>query len=361
MTQSFDSILLGSSPLMLMCHNVLSQKENSLLIERNDRFGGAWYTGEKWGIQQLELGCHILKNYPKGASLLKDAGVKTAIMPLQPSVYYCGIKGESFLNTLKITTLKSFNLFRSNKLINKYRVDKLGSLNKSNDIGPYFYLEKGCYSLLTDLLNNSNNRKLNTSIQSVKVEDDVALIELSTGEKIKTKKLYVAKNFKVAELHINGKAISYKYDNYISEHLMFLLDKEMREFSFVDVVGDDLINLISNVGLYADTNGKGVLSMAIQRSSGKAENNLSISSFTNLPGQKEIEELAKTVEEKLRKFKILTSKYTVLDHHYEPYVLDVKLNRTDYDLTTLSRGVITEFDSSDLIDSMLKNPILNAN
>ncbi len=357
MTQ-YDSIFLGSSPLMMMSHAALCKKENSLLIEQSDRMGGAWYTSELWGINNLEVGCHILKNYQKGFELLQKSQLLPDQMQIPPKTLYRTRKGESFMNSLKINFLLLSKTFSKSKLLEMYRVDKIGNLFKKNEIQPYFYFNGGCQELVSGLNKTDCNISQN-SITEISVSNGKALLKLKDGSSLSTSKLYLPKNYKTEKFQIENKSISYEYENYVSEHYVFLFEKEIDHISFVDVVGDDLINLISNVGLYTDTKGKGVLCISIKKSNGVQENNLSVRTYEDMPTDLEQSQLAREIHNKLLDFGIIEESNKLLKSHYEPYVLNVKKNKSAYDLSKLSNGTIEEFDTSDLILSMISNPILN--
>jgi len=353
MTQ-YDSIFLGSSPLMIICHNALNSKENSLLIEQNERIGGAWYTDELWNIKNLELGCHILKNYQAGHELMTKSNLKPIEMKIPPKKLFRTRKGESFLNTLKINFLLMSKAFQKRKLIEMYKVDKIGNLLKKKEIQKYFYFQDGCNELINDLANCDNNI-LTSKIAEVSVKDGKANLILEDGQEVSTAKLYVPKNYRIDRFEIEGEKIAYEYENYVSEHYVFLFENEIKDISFVDVVGDDLINLVSNVGLYTDTIGKGVLCVSIKKSNGVAENNLSVRTFEDMPTKEEQDSVIKLVLQKLKQFKIIDSSNQHLKSHYEPYILNVKTNKSQYDIGELSKGIIEELDTSDLILSMMSN------
>lgn len=355
----FDTIFLGSSPVQMMAHNKSCQNGTSLLIEQKSKLGGAWYTSELWGIKNMEMGCHILKNIPEGLRIMKENGVQLTEMQVPPTMFYNSYKGETFLNGLKLKFLWFRSLFSSSHLHERYFVNKLESGFKSSHITHYHYLPKGCFDLVQQLTPAPETFLTNQTINKVCCENGKVIVDLTNGEQHSCQRLFVPKNYKLEHLTINGQEILFEYDTYISEHYVLKFKDHLNHFSFIDVVGDDLINLISNVSLYTDYQEGTVLTIATKKPAAKTENNLEISGFDGYPTKEEQEKIVNRLIEKLKRFKIIPSKAQFEAFHYEPYLLDVKKNNRAYHLATLSNGQVISLDTSDLVESVINNPILN--
>jgi hypothetical protein len=354
----YDSIFIGSSPLLLMCHNTLCKTQSSLLIEASGKLGGAWYYGDLWDARNVELGCHILKNIPAGYELMKKHGVPLEPMETQPSMRLTAIKGESFLNTAKNAFLYCSKMFSSNKLHSKYRVQKLENIIKRKTLVPYHYLRRGCFDLLESITPAAHTVSKNNPVKSIRVDGTGATLLLADGTQLSASKVYLPRNFNVAAVTINNEEQELRYTAFISEHYLLKYPKNSARFTFLEWLGDNLVNLASNVGLYTET-AFDIIAVAIKKPAGKQENNLNISAFSTLPGESEKQEVAQQIHNKLLSAGVLQPGCKLIDFHYEPYILNSRSRQENDSLAQKSNGVLIFMDTTDLVESISTNRILN--
>jgi hypothetical protein len=354
----YNAIFIGSSPLFLMCHHTLSKTQSSLLLEASGKLGGAWYYGDLWDARNIEMGCHILKNIPKGYDLMKKHGIPLEQMQTQPALLITAIKGESFLNTAKNAFLYSRKIFTSNKLHSKYSVQKLENIVKRKTLVPYHYLRRGCFDLLESLKPDPQTVFKNKPVRSISVAGDVATLLLDDGTQLTADHVYLPRNFKINAIVLNKEAQDLRYTAFISEHYLLKYPKNSVRFTFFECLGDDLVNLVSNVGLYTETQFD-IIAIAVKKPAAKQENNLSVSAFSGLPGEAEKQDVANQIHGKLLKFGVLRPGCKLIDFHYEPYILNSRSRQENDALAKKSNGVLIFMDTTDLVESISTNRILN--
>lgn len=357
----YDHIFIGSSPLFLMCHNEVNKTQNSLLLEQSTRIGGAWYTTNIWGIHNLELGCHILKNNPLGYKLMEAQGATLKEMKLQPSILLCKLQGESALNYVKNITLRTSRIFSSNKLITKHKVQKLEQLLRKRESCPHRYLDLGCYQLIQELSAKSRNLEQDKTVQEISFEEDFAVVTLVNGDSYRAKHVHIPRNCLIPKFTFADKSIEPDYDDYVSEHYILKLNKQKKEFSFIECIGDELLNLVSNVSLYVKDSEHLILAVAVKKPSSVPENNLVVTKFEDLPDEAEQKSTVELIMNKLKAFKVIEKNNELLDFHYEPYLLKPRVNNPELNEHIKKEERLSLHDTTDLIESVINSPILNAN
>lgn len=81
---SFDDVVIGSSPLMLMHAGLLGRQGRRVcLVERAERLGGAWQTARLDNGEDIEIACHLIEVFPGIYELLESAS-GVAFVPLNP-------------------------------------------------------------------------------------------------------------------------------------------------------------------------------------------------------------------------------------------------------------------------------------
>jgi hypothetical protein len=71
--ETFDVIVIGSSPLLLIEALYLERKGHRVaVVEKRDRLGGAWYTIPLWEFESVEVGCHYIERSRKAYAFLQE-------------------------------------------------------------------------------------------------------------------------------------------------------------------------------------------------------------------------------------------------------------------------------------------------
>ena len=62
---SFDDVIIGSSPMMLLQAGMLAREGRSVcLVEREEKLGGSWQIAELENGDRVEIACHLIEFFP---------------------------------------------------------------------------------------------------------------------------------------------------------------------------------------------------------------------------------------------------------------------------------------------------------
>jgi hypothetical protein len=144
----YDIAVIGTSPIaMLEAIYHLSKNENVLIVEADEKCGGAWKSIDICGIANADLGCHLIGSDQKLKNFLKE---------------YFGCK-----------------------FICLQHPDQEAMDSHSQCINGY-YFSKGCYELISRLQamieSYSNAVLLHRKLESIFIDSDRKMIELSLGD-----------------------------------------------------------------------------------------------------------------------------------------------------------------------------------
>ncbi len=151
--KDYDCVIVGSSPVSLIeaLYQEAAGKE-VLILEGDSQCGGAWRAIDICGVAHVDMGCHHIGGNSALADFFSALGCKVISMS-----------------------------------------DPTQAYNPSNaPLGLYF--PQGCYDLISTLeasvQRSSIDLKLNCRLENVFFNEEWALLDTSTGESHRTKKIY---------------------------------------------------------------------------------------------------------------------------------------------------------------------------
>lgn len=361
--EQFDFIVVGSSPLNLVyAMDKKRQGKSVLVIDDKEVPGGAWYTKDLWGYSNLEVGCHTLKNKSKGYRVLKEHGVPMEVMETQPAVTVARPSGLSFLNSMRNGLFYFTHQLTGKATVSRKLYDFYGLITKKRlDTTAFEYCPLGCGDMISGLQRSLEgldiDLRLNTQIESLKLQSENARLILKGKEPIEASQVVLTKNFNIPSFEFEEETIEPVVKSHIGEHYVLRIEGEVKtEFSFIHVHEDDLINLISDTARYTREQKKGeiVLCVSTKTSSGTAENNLVINDSSNSASAELQEPTANSIMKKLKDFGLIDQKSTLKDALYETYPVNVKSAEDLNRLKSLGGSKLQFLDSTDLIDSLVQ-------
>lgn len=359
----YDNIIVGSSPLnLIVALQKLSNNEKVLLIEENEKLGGAWYTKSIWGYKNMEVGCHILKNKVSGYSILTKNGLKLKTMSPKPSVLIAKPNGVSALNKVLNTFFYLVCKIAGKATIERPFYDFLKSLKHGRqERSEYKYFPNGCFELVKklelDILKRNGIIKTNCKIKSANVQNSPICVTSSSGEQMTCKKLILTKNFNIENITWNDTTSNPIQRVLIGEHYVLRLNgKKKSPFSFIHVLEDNLINLISDTGAFCEDvpNTELVLCISVKSGNGVKENNLIVNSIESKPTKTEQNQCAEMLLKKLKDFNLISVSTLMIDFIYESYPVNVKDPNAIKELKERKNPNVEFLDSTDLIDSLIQ-------
>lgn len=107
LAESFDDIVIGSSPLMLLQAGLLAREGRRVcLLERETRLGGSWQTADLDTGETVEIACHLIEVFPGTYEYLEGAsGVPFVPLEAQPiRVHRSGLKVPYFSRLLMLAS-----------------------------------------------------------------------------------------------------------------------------------------------------------------------------------------------------------------------------------------------------------------
>ena len=194
-TKTFNTVVIGSSPICLLYSLNLSGKgQDVLVLEGKDVLGGAWATFSRGQFERIEFGAHLIANYE---GLLRIFSKKYDIafqkLKYQPIAY---LNNHFYKNTdwlwfkhdykeiLKsIVRLNPYHFMIQFRNMVKY-YSKAVYMNliynrfKKND---FTYMKNGCYELIGSLV----NKNLDLGV-TIKQKFTVLELKIDTEKKLVT-------------------------------------------------------------------------------------------------------------------------------------------------------------------------------
>lgn len=251
---SYDIIVVGSSPLMLIeAYFLAKQGLNVLIVEKNKNIGGSWQTFSYKNLSnQLEIGCHVWYRDKRCFNFLNDI-FDLDIKPqnFQPKVYRNGIYLPYYfinffvlLNSiLFISSIKKLRLFKST--LSCFLQDLFNTQKFQYPIsGSHGFLQKILLKVRkeqVDIIFDKEILNIDISKKHVLLSDDVKLgfkkqIVLSVKSQIKS--------------IVDSKMATHNFNPEISRVCnlyLILKNKKEQKISYVGVWGDDIIYRISDI------------------------------------------------------------------------------------------------------------------
>ena len=122
----YDYVIIGSSP-NLIYEGILKLERGFkvLLVESNERLGGAWSTIDLEFMKNADANCHIMLRSPKGYSILKSLGVNMVMCNPQPKII---LKNRRFhYNSIIRYVIRAYETISKKQYSTKTKVDEISS------------------------------------------------------------------------------------------------------------------------------------------------------------------------------------------------------------------------------------------
>ncbi len=201
----FDVTIVGTSPIsMLEAISHIYNNERVLILEADERCGGAWQSIDICGISHADLGCHLIGSDQRIKSFFENHFDCKFICLDHPTEEAMGIH-----------------------------------LRCPNG----YYFSKGCYELIRQLknvLNASGNEILHRRLESIYVDQENGFVELSLGDmRFKTAKLIITpvSNFQVE----NPEFMNQNYPKHQYHHLYMLVkDPTPARFTYLNGIASGM-------------------------------------------------------------------------------------------------------------------------
>lgn len=363
LSKKYDVIINGSSPLHLaLAIKNLHKKKSVLLLEERGCLGGAWYTSNVWGLKNLEVGCHILKNKSKGYKILQGLNIPLRSMNPQPGIIINAPRGLSFFNSSLNTLFYLVSKITGKTVFSRFSYDQLRGIKHTTDKKTKFlYLENGCAELVEGLSKQINQLGgtiiTDTKIESVNQDAEQLRIQTNSENAYETENLILSKNFNINSIVIDKQEINPIKKVLIGEHYVLRLNgKKAQNFSFLHVLEHPRINLISDTGMWNKDKKPTelIICVSVKSNAGVQENNLVINSIEDQPTAELQRKEANDLLIELKRKNLLTNETSLIDFLYEPYPIYVKHQNKLEEIITKAEPNIQLVNSTDLIDSLIE-------
>ena len=225
-------------------------------IEEKDRPGGAWRTIEAFGFERVEPAVHLLENRPRTyRHLNEDLGVELQAEKRCEGV----IRGHRLgFHTTRIACFACVGLKGLlRRDLNRARLGLRSALRSViNVTTPFMYPKNGSGSLLEDLLDRASRLPIefqfDTTIKNVIVDpaDGHWTCRTSRGDEhfdrmVVSSRAHAEISIRATPLEIPARRSTVK------SLLMLLRVAHPIETGYIEVLGDDIIRRIRNVGRFA--------------------------------------------------------------------------------------------------------------
>ncbi len=267
----YDKILIGSSPASMMEAISLSHKGNRVLvIEKNDRIGGAWSTIDLPEGKNFEANCHILLGSKEAYTVMNNfLGWSMEYVRPQPKIW---IKGRKFHYNSPLRFIIRFfqNIIRLIRK-NKYYGDKNLKINVSgrslnfsskkileNSIdemlnGNIYYPREGTPEMMEKLSEKFKNLggQLNISerVQNLEVDFEKPVVTIQTTKsKYFSSEAIITNGSEIESIIIGSKRqdINSRSQNSIQIY-MFLEDNQAPLISYILLFNHPILHRISEM------------------------------------------------------------------------------------------------------------------
>ena len=351
-------VVVGASPhnLALACR-IAHGGGRVLLVERQERIGGAWYVRDLFGVTNLEVGCHYIANEPPAYRLLNELGVRLPPMDVQPKVLVASPTGVSRINTLRNQALHAIGGVRRNRAFSKRLLSIITGVRTLNpgEIGthPYRYPRGGCFELMTTLSERLEGLgasiRFGCEIESLEETNDSVRCHVA-GDVIEADFVHLSRNQAVRVHGMENEAVAGREPRpkVVSEHVLLQVAGRKRvPFSVLFVEGDPRLGLVSDVGQWAGVEGALVIAVSV-RPEGATEfvnGNVAAGTVTGRDSEEQ-GRLAQEILARLIRVGLLQSGASLSQHHFEYYELNTG------EPNAWSSGRVHTYDSTDLAHSL---------
>ena len=250
---SYDIVVVGSSPLMLIeAYFLAKQGHNVLIVEKNKNIGGSWQTFSYKNLSnQLEIGCHVWYRDRRCFKFLNDI-FDLDIKPqnFQPKVYRNGVYlPYYFINFFVL--LNSILFISSIKKLRQFKSTLICFLQDLFNLQKFQYPISGSYGFLQKILLKIQKEQVDIIFNKeiLKIDIPKKYILLSDEVKLGFKKQIVLSVKSQIKTIVDSK-MAHNFDHEISRvcNLYIILkNKNDQKISYVGVWGDDVIYRVSDI------------------------------------------------------------------------------------------------------------------
>jgi hypothetical protein len=260
----YDSVIVGSSPLMLLEAIYRSiAGENVLIIEKQNVLGGAWFLTDFYEHSAVESGGHIWYRDQYTYKFLREI-LHLGMVPFspQPEVMY---KNKKYSYKLKpLLDLKTFLKNKNNSFISKLRkIKKIGE--DSSVISQFYYPKTGSVELMEKLISLVEKMNIsvlkNTSVINVKINQDVVRLETNRKEVFLSSELVVSSHGELNTVHLDGKKHLSENNKENTNHTMHLElnNNSARLFSYLHLLDNKNLIRVADLSFQMKKESKGSL------------------------------------------------------------------------------------------------------
>lgn len=263
--KKYDYLYTGTGPVSVIDGVIKSQdKKTVLFIDDKQQVGGAWVAIPVGKYGELEIGCHIWSYNKKGYNFLQSF-LQLNLIDLNPQPYF--LKGD-----IKISYDRKNLLGTLKKSVNQLARLKVRGLYKFYTENPsarlplvskkYQYPKGGARDIQAAIANrlekSSAESLLSERIETLNKKEDVWEVTLVGGDKVLAKNIKLTSTSSISQITKGDTVIQIKNErvNYIHFHLV--LDKHpLKPFSYIRLLGHDLIHRISDITYQLELNEDG--------------------------------------------------------------------------------------------------------
>lgn len=294
----FDSVLVGTSPLMLLEATRLGQAGKRIaLIDRHPRLGGAWCTGTLGRFSDLEMGCHYIERNEEAYRLIESIidGPMPEMEP-QPFLIWKGFRVDrasevpylvgALAETLRhhdwrrlirvflsrtagaISRLRGADLlpgvetpepgFQSESVTPPSPSQTLSDLDRTTRRLPYRYPVNGCRQLIESLEKRLKGLDitvlLETNLDQVILGGSNNVICRTTGGTIESKEIVVSSCTDLQGILIYDNPITIDRSNGTQQHvILHVLGRKRRPFTYFETANHTSLMRTSDIGMYSES------------------------------------------------------------------------------------------------------------
>ncbi len=256
LTDTYDSVLIGSGPINIIEAAYLKSLGKSvLIIEERDHPAGAWTTIKHPNIPEVEIGCHIWDVDKETYDFLaKFFGLNLVPLNPRPRIYKRKIRfpydwKQNAIGAKQI--MKRMGKFQFGALKQDFRTPVYRLSVKPS---LYLYPENGAKDIKEAIQRTIDKFNIpilyKHQLDQLICEDDKAgvSLKLSDGKLIKTQECVLTSLSSIREFKINGKDIQFAYrtTDYVHMHLL-LKDYRIKPFSYDRVMDSTLVHRVSDM------------------------------------------------------------------------------------------------------------------
>jgi hypothetical protein len=292
----FDSVLVGTSPLMLLEATRLGRAgKRVLLIDRRTKIGGAWCTGTLGGFTDLEMGCHYIERNDRSYRLIESIiNQPMPDMDPQPFLlwrgfrfdrastvpYYAGavgeiVRGRDWRRLIRIVRNRATEMlsrlsdrsavsrpkreepgFHQESVTPSSPSQTLSDLDPDTRHLPYRYPADGCRQLIESLEMWMEGLDikilLETSLTKILIGESNKAICQTTNGTFECGEIVLSSCTDLPEITTSGKAIKVQRSSGTQQHvILHLLGAKRRPFTYFEVANHPSLVRISDIGIYS--------------------------------------------------------------------------------------------------------------